>query len=207
MKTLTLVAVLIVAVTPVLPVAQASSPRSIRDIDFLNFSYPELPTGNCSMSRVRVRNGKYGSVENLSPSKIPSGSCWAVSVDRIEYGDVTGDGREEAMVVLYAELGGTSSSNDVFIYTLKGSKPVLLWKFATGDRAEGGLRKIYAENGKLVIELAGKNKFIGGDLYAEEVTLTGACCPTVFTRTKYRWIQDRFRRSGAVQILPFTGWQ
>jgi hypothetical protein len=58
-----------------------------------------------------------------------------------------------------------------------------------------------------VIELAGKNKFIGGDFYAADGTLMGACCPTVFTRTKYDWIRGRFRREGEVQILPFTGWQ
>jgi hypothetical protein len=128
-----------------------------------------------------------------------------VDVTPIEYGDVTGDGREEAMVVLYAEVGGTSNSNDVFIYTLKNAKPVLLWKFATGDRADGGLRRIYAENGQLVVELAGKNKIIGGDLYAPYGTGTGTCCPTVFTRTKYRWIRGRFVRSGVSEVLPFTG--
>jgi hypothetical protein len=206
MKTLTRVAVLIVSVTTMPPVAQASSLPSIRDIDFRNFSYPELPTGKCSMGRVRVRNGKYGSVKNFSPRRIPVGGCWAVSVVRVGYGDVTGDGREEAMVVLYAEVGGAEGSNDVFVYTLKDGMPALLWKFKTGDRAEGGLRKIYAEAGRLVIELAGKDKFVGGDLYDPPGTLTGACCPTVLTRTKYRWIRGRFRRSDEAEVLPFTGW-
>ena len=206
MKTLTLVAVLIMGMALMPLIAQASSTRSIRDVDFRNFSYPELPTGKCSMSRVRVQNGEYGSVKNFSPRRIPKEGCWAVSVGEIEYGDVTGDGREEAMVVLYAEAGGTEGANDVFIYTLKNGKPVLLWKFATGDRADGGLRKIYAESGGLVIELAGKNKIIGSDLYTPDGTLTGACCPTMFTRTKYRWIRGRFRRIGAVEVLPFTGW-
>jgi hypothetical protein len=130
-----------------------------------------------------------------------------VDVAPIEYGDVTGDGQEEALVVLFAEVGGTESSNDVFIYTLKSGKPRLLWKFATGDRADGGLRRLYAENGRLVVELAGKNKIIGGTLYAPDGTSTGACCPTVFTRTKYRWMRGRFVRSGEPEVLPFTGWQ
>src|ERR671933_2376097 len=115
MKSLTLAAMLMAAA--IFAVAQAAPPRSIRDIDFRNFSYPTLPTHKCWMSRVRVRNGRYGSVKNFSPGRIPKGGCWAVDVAPIEYGDVTGDGREEAMVVLYAEVGGTSSSNDVFIYT------------------------------------------------------------------------------------------
>lgn len=207
MKTLTLAGVLMAVVVAMLPVAQAASPRSIRDIDFRNFSYPSLPTGKCWMNSVRVRNGKYGSMKNFSPGRTPKGGCWSVDVAPIEYGDVTGDGREEALAVLYAEVGVTESSEDVFIYALKNEKPTLLWKFATGDRADGGLRRIYAENGQLVVELAGKNKIIGGDLYAPDGTLTGACCPTVFTRTKYRWIRGRFVRSGESEVLPFTRWQ
>lgn len=61
MKTLTLASILMM-VAALLPVEQVAAPRSIRDIDFRNFSYPSLPTGKCSMSSVRVRNGKYGSV-------------------------------------------------------------------------------------------------------------------------------------------------
>ena len=129
-----------------------------------------------------------------------------MSVTPIEYGDVTGDGLEEAIVILYAELGGTESAGDVFIYTLRNGRPVLLWKFATGDRAQGGLRRIYADNGEFVIELAGKDKIIGRDLYADDGTSTGACCPTVFTRTRYRWSNGRFRQRGTAEILPFTGW-
>lgn len=201
MKSLTLAALLMIAA------AHSAPPRSIRDIDFRNFYYPSLPTGKCSTSSVRVRNGTYGSMKNFSPRIIPRGGCWTVDVAPVEYGDVTGDGREEALVVLYAEVGGTESSNDVFIYTLKNAKPVLLWKFATGDRADGGLRRLYAEGGQLVVELAGKNKVIGGDLYSPDGTSTGACCPTVFTRTKYRWSRGRFVKSGESEVLPFTGWQ
>ena len=203
MKSLTLAALLMAT----LAAAQASIPRSIRDIDFRNFYYPSLPTGKCSMSSVRVRGGRYGSTKNFSPRRIPKGGCWAVDVAPVEYGDVTGDGREEALVVLYAEVGGTESSNDVFIYALKSGRPVLLWKFATGDRADGGLRRIYPESGQLVVELAGKNKVIGGDLYSPDGTSAGACCPTVFTRTKYRWVRGRFVKSGESEVLPFTGWQ
>ena len=130
-----------------------------------------------------------------------------MTVGPVEYGDVTGDGSEEAIIVLYAELGGTESAEDVFIYTLRNRMPVLLWKFATGDRAEGGLRRIYADNGELVVELAGKDKIIGRDLYADDGTSSGLCCPTLFTRTRYQWSNGRFRQRGEAEILPFTGWQ
>src|SRR2546423_221550 len=87
------------------PGARSSPVSSIRDIDFKNFTYPKLPTGKCThMSSVRVRDGKYGSVKNFSPRVVPRGGCWEVTVYQVNYGDVTGDGREDAIVVLYAEM-------------------------------------------------------------------------------------------------------
>jgi len=54
---------------------QPSIPDSpIRQVDFNNFSYPYLPTGKCSMSRVHVRNGRYDAPENIVPRRIPSAS-------------------------------------------------------------------------------------------------------------------------------------
>jgi hypothetical protein len=198
------VMLLLTLMISLVPAAQSSPARTIRDIDFKNFIYSKLPTGKCSrMSRVGVRDGKYGSIKDFSPRLAPRGGCWQVTVGPVVYGDVTGDGREDAIVVLYAEMGGTESSNDVFIYTLRHDKPVLLWKFATGDRAEGGLIKTYAQNGNLIVELAGENRFIGGKLYGGDCT--GACRPPFFTRTKYQWTRGAFRRRG-VENLPFTGW-
>jgi hypothetical protein len=195
---------LIIALTPT---AQATPVRSIRDIDFRNFTYSRLPTRKCSMGKIRLHDGKYGSTANFSPRVIPRGGCWSVGVAPVIYGDVTGDGQEEAMVVLYAEVGGTESSEDVFIYSLKNGSPVLLWKFWTGDRAEGGLIKLYAEDGKLVVELAGKNKFVGANYFANDGSaVNGLCCPTVITRSKYQWVRRAFRRRGKLETLPFKGW-
>jgi hypothetical protein len=187
--------------------AQSSPVLSIRDIDFKNFTYSRLPSGKCSMRTVTVHDGKYGSVAKFSPRVIPHGGCWQVTAGSPIYGDVTGDGQEEAMVVLYAEVGGTASIEVVFIYALKNGRPVLLWKFWTGDRAEGGLIKLYAEDGKLVVELAGKTKFIGANYFANDGSAeNGLCCPTVVTRSKYQWVRGAFRRRGKLETLPFKGW-
>src|SRR5947209_4197751 len=108
----------------------------IRQVDFSNFTYPSLPTGKCSMEQVHLKNGRYEAPEHVK-RKLPSEDCWSVAIVYADYGDVTGDGIEEAIIVLYAERGGNESSQDVFIYTLQGEHPKLLWKFAVGDRAEG----------------------------------------------------------------------
>lgn len=181
------------------PKNRESKPEAaIRQIDFKNFNYPKLPTGKCSMNEVRMTNGRYNAPESIA-GKIPSVDCWSVALGAITYGDVTGDGEEEAIIELYAERGGTEASEDVYIYTLQGGNPVLLWKFETGDRADGGPRRIAAENGGLVIELFGVGTAIGKKLYGTEDV--GACCPKHFTRTKYKWDGTRFQQSGSPAVF------
>jgi hypothetical protein len=176
---------------------QPKSP--IRQVDFRNSSYPKLPTGKCSMDEVHLTNGKYEAPETI-PRKIPSIDCWSVTLSPIDYGDVTGDGIEEAIVILYAERGGTESSQDVYVYSSRGEEPALLWKFATGDRADGGRRRISAENGELVVELFGVGTAIGKELYGTEDVPD--CCPEHYTRTKYKWVENHFQQDGPEQVLP-----
>jgi hypothetical protein len=85
---------------------------------------------------------------------------------------------------------------------MRGNHPGLLWRFEDGDRADGGLRRIYAENGGLVVELYGKGKTVGGDLFADDGMTGGDCCPTHFTRARYRWDGERFMLNGEPEVLP-----
>jgi len=183
--------------------ANVSKPRSpIRQVDFKNFTYPRLATGKCSMAEVHLVNGKYNAPEGIAGTK-PAVDCWSVALGPITYGDVTGDGEEEAIVELYAEAGGTEASEDVFIYMLRDGNPVLAWNFATGDRAEGGLRRIAAETGELVVELFGVKTAIGKKLYGTEDV--GACCPKHFTRTRYKWDGTGFQQDGLQEVFENPG--
>jgi hypothetical protein len=125
---------------------------------------------------------------------------------RIKYADVTGDGQEEAFVSIGIFSGGSAMLDYIYIYTLYNQRPKLLWSFATGDRADGGLRRIFAENGELNIELYGKSadgkgKIVGSDLFADDGMIGGACCPTHFTRARYRWNGKRFMLRGDPEVL------
>jgi len=179
-----------------------TTPNSpIRRFDFANFTFPKLPSKKCNAPAIRLHEGEYNAPEDRVPRKLPSVDCWSVSLGSVNYGDVTGDDEEEAIVMLYAELGGTEGSQDVFVYGLDRGKPRLLWKFATGDRADGGPRRIYTENGELVVELYGVGAAIGKKLYGTEEGV-GACCPRHFTRTRYRWAGGRFQPIGKQEVLP-----
>src|SRR5437870_13403139 len=72
-----------------------------------------------------------------------------------KYLDITGDGQDEAVVVLKVETGGSAIPQIGYIFGWKNNQPQLLWMFRTGDRADGGLKDIRVENGELIIELYG----------------------------------------------------
>jgi hypothetical protein len=204
---------------PALPVANQPSPQNvtrlpveaapvptpdspIRSVDFGNFTYPAWPifgdrrgkTFTLHEGELPVRLDKHGYLVEIGLSG---------GVD--SYGDVTGDGIEEAIISFGEDNRGASAIVEaVYIYTMRHGRPAFLWGFEAGDRADGGLIRAYAENGELVVELEGKDKIIGKDLYAEDETSRGACCPTMFTRTRYEWRDGHFRQKGDAEVLPIN---
>jgi hypothetical protein len=117
----------------------------------------------------------------------------------LNYGDVTGDGIEEAMMMFGIESRGSAILEIVYVYGLKNGKPILLWSFETGDRADGGLCQVYADHGNLVVELFGKDRIIGKNLYRGDEPLSG---PSSFTRARYEWRGSKFRLKGTPEMLP-----
>ena len=138
-----------------------------------------------------VRNGKSEQTEEQ----------YGMQLAPIEYGDVTGDNVEEAIISFHVLTEGSAGVNHVYIYTLKENKPTFLWGFESGDRASGGLNRAYAENGKLVVELFGIGTQVGGNLGMTEPA--GYCCPRSFTRTCYQLRNNHFEQSGEIEVLPY----
>lgn len=108
----------------------------------------------------------------------------------LDFGDITGDGLEDAIIVLAPVLSGSATPLVTYIYTLNDNGPKLAWAFSSGDRAYGGLRRAYGENGRLVVELF------------SPINSKGACCPTQFTRTTYAWDRGSFKQRGTVETIP-----
>jgi hypothetical protein len=167
---------------------------SIRSIDFANFKYPGsrglFPTVEYETESFILHKGK----AKETPKQ------YGMTLVEISYGDVTGDGIEEAMINLNVETDGSAGVNHVYIYRLEGGKPKFLWGFESGDRAWGGLKQVYADGGYLVVELYGRGTQVEGNLNSSESV--GLCCPRSFTRTRYQWRGNRFRQYGEFEILP-----
>lgn len=163
---------------------------SIRETDFRNFRYTFRETG-------------WTLVNGAQPDVVEGD--WGFEFDDVSYGDVTGDGREEALVTITAQTGGTMRPHWIFVYGAGAGGPELLWVFESGDRAAGGLKRVSAEGGMLVVELLGKGMLPHDpDTYgAEDETSLGACCPSMFTRSRYGWNGRSFEPRGEPEVLPY----
>jgi hypothetical protein len=185
---------------PISSAIQNAPRKSIRSVDFGNFSYPRTKGLHKPHSRNFPFTLKDGS---LPETRDKEGFVdeMGVSLSKIIYGDVTSDGQEEAIVVLSFLTGGSAMHGCVYVYGWSRQRPTLLWAFDTGDRADGGLRRVWAENGYLMVELNGNGRLIDRNLYAEDKTNRGACCPTRFTRARYKWTGNGFRLAGKPKVL------
>lgn len=138
--------------------------REIRLVDFGNFTYDAYCGGGDETTTVTVKNGKYEGGDDGFPSYFEAGAD--------SYGDLDGDGREEAAVTSLCNTGGTGQFSEGYIYTMKNGKPVLLAHFEGGDRGFGGLQSARI-----------KSRF----LFVERSDGKANCCADETLTTKYRW--------------------
>ena len=101
---------------------------SIRSVDFKNFTYPNINA-----------KGTFTLKDGMEPNAEEPRSV----IDVI-YGDVTEDGNEDAIVVQSQSIRGSAIPYFVYVYGVEANKPKLLWWFFSGDRAQGGLRRVFA---------------------------------------------------------------
>jgi hypothetical protein len=166
--------------------------------DFKNFTYP-LPRGwqNPDGTDLTLTDGRRlpvskfinDDMEDEEKAEARATRRIGMSYVTTKYFDVTGDGQDEAIVILKVETTGNAIPQLVYIYEWKDGKPELVWNFRTGDRADGGLKDMRVENGEFVLELYGQDRFLLGE--TETGKITGdeeqLCCPLFFTRTFYKW--------------------
>ena len=112
----------------------------IRKVDFLNFTYHSSlcsqEYGRKGISKiVRVRNGEFKN-KNV---------YFAVADNKIIYADVTGDGREDAIVPI--DCGATTANfalSEVYIYTIQNGCATLLAEISDRDM-ERDYRRYYPD--------------------------------------------------------------
>ncbi|QYO65630.1 hypothetical protein [Leptolyngbya sp. 7M] len=184
-----------------------NSTSPLASFDFLNYSYP-LPRGwqNPDGSDAKLENGKLAPVsEHLGEDIGDEEKARRKAERRIglshvatKYFDATGDGEDEAVVILKIETGGSAIPQVVYVFEWKNDAPNLLWHFRTGDRSDGGLKDIRPDSGMLLLELFGQDRYMLGEIETGKITgdEVQLCCPTHFTRTWYKWNGKHFIRQG-----------
>jgi hypothetical protein len=141
--------------------------NDIRQVDFRNFTYGLEYEDKKEV--IELRNGSRSGTDGSESG-----------LQRITYGDLTGDRSEEAIILLRGTNTRTSRTLDkVFIFTLRGGKVVALGHF------EGGRRGDYI----LSVGSLGSNfKVEDGLLILDQAILReGEYVPTQYYTIKYRW--------------------
>ena len=180
----------------------SNSPLS--SFDFKNFTYP-LPRGwqNPDGTDLTLTDGKRLPISKFvtddmeDDEKAEARALRRIGMSYVttRYLDMTGDGQDEAIVILKVETTGNAIPQLVYVFEWKDEKPELIWNFRTGDRADGGLKDLRIENGEIVLELYGQDRFLLGETETSKITgdEEQLCCPTFFTRTFYKWNGKNFQ--------------
>lgn len=184
----------------------SSSP--IARFDFKNFSF-QLPRGwqnPDGSDEITLKNGRIAPVETSVSDKMDDAAKAEAKQQRrigasfvaAKYFDATGDGQDEAAVILKIETGGAAVPQVLYLFSWNDDGPEMIWSFRTGDRADGGLKDVRVEDGLLVVELYGQDRFILGGVETGKITgdEEQLCCPTYFTRTRYKWNGSTFLMQG-----------
>jgi hypothetical protein len=113
----------------------------IRRVDFLNFTYHSTDCSEAFQQpkTIRVRNGRFKDRDFY----------YDVRDRRVIYGDVSDDGRQDAVVpIICGSTNGNFTDTELFVYSLQEGRPKLLASTGSG-RMEDDYKR-YFPNGFIV---------------------------------------------------------
>jgi hypothetical protein len=170
-----------------------AAPRSnqasgIRSIDFLNHSYQgSVCSEDTGLPKtVKVRNGKF---------KDRDSNFFDVAREDIVYGDVNGDGSEDAVLLIRCgSAAGTLRAFEVHAYSFQNGRASILARLdSTG--VEGDYRKSYKDG---IVFYAGENgpKIVNGHVLVQALTDGSFAGPENVATFDYHLSGDKFVLSG-----------
>ena len=151
----------------------------MRKVDFKNFTYEPFCAGE-DKQEVTVKDGEFSEEKQMDGYV----DRFYFKVFDIAYGDLNGDGKDEAVILTVCNTGGTGNFSEGFVYSIKARKPSMIARIPGGDRAYGGLRSAAIVGGMLVVE--------SNDVGEQG----GACCPEFVISTKYKLTGAKIVESG-----------
>ena len=164
---------------------------NIRGVNFLNYTYrSSLCSENFQLPEAfKTRKGKYR--DKQSYAEIKNG--------KVVYGDLNGDGREEAIVhIACGDFTGNFSSSDVFVYTMKKGKVELLSKI-NSNAMETDYKGFYPEG--FLVTLKGVT-IVKGRMIVEAYADGSNAGPTHIATMNYELIGSGANLTGKPKIRP-----
>jgi hypothetical protein len=169
-----------------------SEPASVRAIDWKNRAYEGVGERGDTYA---VRGGVFefghdgkGEIVPIDPGHRDAEQARGFfKVGDPVFGDVTGDGIEEAAILTMLSTGGSGNFTSVVVYGVRGGQAVQLGSIPGGDRGLGGIRAVTIERGALAVE---RLRSLPGD---------GACCPSSVDHEIWRWNGKAFLEDAAVR--------
>lgn len=161
----------------------------ISEVNFKDFDYPwdapriAVPAAwkwleGKPKSSIRVNAGRH----DFSSSE-PFADGYLM-IRSVTYGDLNGDGQDEAAVDLLCSSGGTANWHYLYVFTLAHGSPTLVGRLQSGSRAYGGLIRVAIEQKTLVLDFADADRRVGD------------CCSEGYIRVRYRWQAGHFVEVG-----------
>jgi hypothetical protein len=183
-------------------ISEAIAASPIRKVDFLNFTYPNISSDRTAPSFTLVNGSFHHSVNG--------DFLWGGNVHQsnIIYGDLTGDGEEEAVVEMFFQ-GAHPDRFDHFVYVysihegwlmLRGVLDVSVKPRYSMCGHMGGIQKISIEDGGLVLDVDGENTVKNGSRIVPNYTED---CYGSFSRVRFEWDGHDFRQKAKVEIYSF----
>jgi hypothetical protein len=168
------------------------SAPDLRTVDFKNFSYPWIHSSGWPdhmqwmslrlKQHIKLANGKWD--ERGDRDTADGAQFSGLTLEGVQFARLSGSHREDAIVVLRYNSGGTQYHYWVYIYGDAGGTPKLLGFFHAGDRAQYGLYKVFEKNRVLQVRLFDP-KFREGD-----------CCSSGYLDYQFRWNDKGFESIG-----------
>jgi hypothetical protein len=173
--------------------AAAKAAAGIRSIDFLNYSYQGSACGEDTglPKTIKVRNGKFMDREK---------NFFNVAKAEIAYGDVNGDGAEDAVLLIRCGFGASSTYRpfEVQAYSFQDGKAKLLARL--GNSGLESDYKITNPDGMVMYPAATGPKIVKGHVMVQALTDGSLAGPENVATFDYQLSGDKFVLQGKPTI-------
>lgn len=163
--------------------ANAQNVTDIRKVNFTNYTH------TIGGKTVKFKNGLQVTSCSKDAEGIPTGDIWSIEKSNVKYGDLDGDGKDEAIISTVANIcdGNMITNEAVLVYKLTKGKPVKLPEFEYFDEGcETGKVCGFARNPGVSASYDAKTKTIVIETFfaTEDDAI---CCPSLHRETWYKW--------------------